>query len=94
MLRKATQWNLPCLWTLEKLTNEKLLNLHSVADRNKDVQLIDFVEGEFLVEQVDAVKKNSGFSNILTVGCLIPYALYQLFFAVENLTNSKALIHM
>ncbi|CAN1172910.1 hypothetical protein LINPERHAP2_LOCUS30352, partial [Linum perenne] len=35
-----------------------------------------------------------GFSNILTVGCLIPYALYQLFFAVENLTNSKALIHI
>ncbi|CAN1172905.1 Ferritin-2, chloroplastic [Linum perenne] len=42
--------------SLEKLTNEKLLNLHSVADRNKDVQLTDFVEGEFLAEQVDAIK--------------------------------------
>ncbi|PON45723.1 Ferritin [Trema orientale] len=43
--------------SLEKLTNEKLLNLHSVADRNKDVQLADFVESEFLTEQVEAIKK-------------------------------------
>ncbi|CAN0909808.1 Ferritin-3, chloroplastic [Linum grandiflorum] len=45
--------------SLEKLTNEKLLNLHSVADKNNDVQLTDFVEGEFLAEQVDAIKKIS-----------------------------------
>ncbi|XVE52450.1 hypothetical protein DITRI_Ditri02bG0123400 [Diplodiscus trichospermus] len=45
--------------SLEKLTNEKLLNLHSVAERNHDVQLTDFIEGEFVAEQVDAIKKIS-----------------------------------
>ncbi|KAJ6891921.1 hypothetical protein NC651_025198 [Populus alba x Populus x berolinensis] len=64
--------------SLEKLTNEKLLNLQSVflvlfakyveielsfvqqvAEKNKDVQLTDFVESEFLAEQVDAIKKIS-----------------------------------
>ncbi|KAL8152352.1 hypothetical protein V2J09_010112 [Rumex salicifolius] len=43
--------------SLEKLTNEKLLNLHSVAEKNNDVQLQEFVEGEFLTEQVEAIKK-------------------------------------
>ncbi|XP_050213485.1 ferritin-3, chloroplastic [Mercurialis annua] len=45
--------------SLEKLTNEKLLNLHSVADRNNDPQLADFVESEFLGEQVEDIKKVS-----------------------------------
>ncbi|KAK9283301.1 hypothetical protein L1049_011539 [Liquidambar formosana] len=45
--------------SLEKLTNEKLLHLHSVADRKNDVQLADFVESEFLSEQVEAIKKIS-----------------------------------
>ncbi|KAI4370513.1 hypothetical protein MLD38_018863 [Melastoma candidum] len=45
--------------SLEKLNNEKLLNLHAVADRNNDVQLSDFVESEFLGEQVEAIKKTS-----------------------------------
>ncbi|KAB5544400.1 hypothetical protein DKX38_012512 [Salix brachista] len=45
--------------SMEKLTNEKLLNLHSVADRNNDVQLTDFVETEFLTEQVESIKKIS-----------------------------------
>ncbi|XP_048319921.2 ferritin-3, chloroplastic [Ziziphus jujuba] len=43
--------------SLEKLTNEKLLNLHSVAERNSDPQLADFIESEFLTEQVEAIKK-------------------------------------
>ncbi|OVA02790.1 Ferritin [Macleaya cordata] len=47
--------------SLEKLTNEKLLNLHSVADENNDVQLADFVESTFLTEQVEAIKKISEF---------------------------------
>ncbi|KDO63247.1 hypothetical protein CISIN_1g023956mg [Citrus sinensis] len=38
--------------SLEKLTNEKLLSLHSVADRNNDPQMAEFVESEFLGEQV------------------------------------------
>jgi len=45
--------------SLEKLTNEKLLNLHAVASQNNDVQLADFVENEFLQEQVDSIKKIS-----------------------------------
>ncbi|KAF5467472.1 hypothetical protein F2P56_017293 [Juglans regia] len=45
--------------SLEKLTNEKLLNLHRVASLKNDVQLIDFVESEFLSEQVEAIKKIS-----------------------------------
>ncbi|KAL2526669.1 Ferritin-2 [Abeliophyllum distichum] len=45
--------------SLEKLTNEKLLNLHSVASRKNDVQLSDFVESEFLAEQVESIKKIS-----------------------------------
>ncbi|KAK1380248.1 hypothetical protein POM88_026992 [Heracleum sosnowskyi] len=48
------RWNLRCL---EKMTNEKLLHLHEVASRNNDVQLADFVESEFLTEQVKAIKK-------------------------------------
>ncbi|KAG5022769.1 hypothetical protein JHK82_018676 [Glycine max] len=45
--------------SLEKLVNEKLLNVHSVADRNNDPQLADFIESEFLSEQVESIKKIS-----------------------------------
>eukprot|EP00271_Cylindrocystis_brebissonii_P014164 TRINITY_DN35424_c0_g1_i1.p1 TRINITY_DN35424_c0_g1~~TRINITY_DN35424_c0_g1_i1.p1 ORF type:complete len:258 (+),score=64.03 TRINITY_DN35424_c0_g1_i1:157-930(+) len=44
---------------LEKLTNEKLLQLHAVADQNNDPQLADFVESEFLQDQVDDIQKVS-----------------------------------
>ncbi|XP_015897410.3 ferritin-3, chloroplastic [Ziziphus jujuba] len=43
--------------SLEKLTNKKLLNLHRVAERNSDPQLAEFIEREFLTEQVEAIKK-------------------------------------
>ena len=45
--------------SLEKLTNEKLLNLHAVADQCNDVQMTDFIESDFLAEQVDSIKKIS-----------------------------------
>ncbi|KAM7270671.1 hypothetical protein ACFE04_029885 [Oxalis oulophora] len=45
--------------SLEKLTNEKLLNLHKVASENNDPQLADFIESEFLAEQVESIKKIS-----------------------------------
>ncbi|XP_031248287.1 ferritin-2, chloroplastic-like [Pistacia vera] len=45
--------------SLEKLTNEKLLNLHKVANQHHDVQLADFVESKFLSEQIEAIKKIS-----------------------------------
>ncbi|CAA6669293.1 unnamed protein product [Spirodela intermedia] len=45
--------------SLEKLVNEKLLNLHGVATQHDDVHLADFIESEFLEEQVEAIKKIS-----------------------------------
>uniref|UniRef100_A0A2N9FIE6 Ferritin n=1 Tax=Fagus sylvatica TaxID=28930 RepID=A0A2N9FIE6_FAGSY len=45
--------------SLEKLNNEKLLNLHTIGNENNDVHLVDFVESEFLTEQVEAIKKIS-----------------------------------
>ncbi|CAI9774920.1 unnamed protein product [Fraxinus pennsylvanica] len=45
--------------SLEKLTNEKLLNLHAVASRKNDAQLADFIDSEFLAEQVESIKKIS-----------------------------------
>ncbi|KAL3717007.1 hypothetical protein ACJRO7_008567 [Eucalyptus globulus] len=47
--------------SLEKLTNEKLLSLHRVAAQNNDPQLTDFIESEFLYEQVEAIKKIADF---------------------------------
>ncbi|XP_021908809.1 ferritin-3, chloroplastic-like [Carica papaya] len=55
--------------SLEKLTNEKLLNLHRVADGNNDPQMADFIESEFLTEQVEAIKKISDYvSQLRLVG--------------------------
>ena len=42
---------------LEKDVNEKLLKLHAVADAANDPQLCDWIESEFLEEQVEANKK-------------------------------------
>ncbi|KAH7672571.1 Ferroxidase protein [Dioscorea alata] len=55
--------------SLEKLTNEKLLHLQSVACNNNDPQMQDFVESEFLGEQVEAIKKISDYvSQLRRVG--------------------------
>ncbi|PNX83918.1 ferritin-1, partial [Trifolium pratense] len=55
--------------SLEKLTNEKLLNVHSVADRNNDPEMTHFIESEFLAEQVEAIKKISEYvSQLRRVG--------------------------
>ncbi|MQL83486.1 hypothetical protein Taro_015974 [Colocasia esculenta] len=42
---------------LEKLVNEKLLNLHAVATKSNDVQMSEYIESEFLTEQMEAIKK-------------------------------------
>lgn len=34
-----------------------MLNLHKVAEENNDPQLCDFIESEYLEEQVEAIKK-------------------------------------
>eukprot|EP00252_Welwitschia_mirabilis_P022842 TRINITY_DN629_c0_g1_i2.p1 TRINITY_DN629_c0_g1~~TRINITY_DN629_c0_g1_i2.p1 ORF type:complete len:275 (-),score=54.88 TRINITY_DN629_c0_g1_i2:332-1156(-) len=51
--------------SLEKLTNEKLLNLHSVAANCNDSQMTDFIEGSFLAEQVAAIKQVSDYVSQL-----------------------------
>ncbi|AES98768.2 ferritin [Medicago truncatula] len=45
--------------SLERINNQKLLNLHSVANENNDAQLADFIESHFLVDQVEDIKKIS-----------------------------------
>ncbi|KAG0747389.1 hypothetical protein G6F62_001464 [Rhizopus arrhizus] len=42
---------------LEKDVNKSLLNLHKIADSNGDPQMCDFIEAEYLGEQVEAIKK-------------------------------------
>ncbi|KAG0331222.1 fts3-like protein [Podila humilis] len=44
---------------LEKDVNKSLLNVHKIAEENNDPQLCDFIESEYLEEQVDAIKKIS-----------------------------------
>jgi len=43
--------------TLEKKVNQSLLDLHKVADSHHDAHLTDYLEGEFLTEQVEAIKE-------------------------------------
>lgn len=40
---------------LEKTVNQSLLDMHKTADGHSDGQMTDFIEGEFLKEQVDAI---------------------------------------
>lgn len=51
--------------SLEKLTNQKLLNLHTVAQEANDGQMTDFIEGNFLTDQVQAIKKVSEYVSQL-----------------------------
>ncbi|CAH0559979.1 unnamed protein product [Brassicogethes aeneus] len=54
---------------LEKLVNESLLSLHSVASSHMDVNLCDFLETHYLQEQVDAIKEISDHvTNLKRVG--------------------------
>merc|ERR1711920_844720 len=49
------------VFSLEKLVNEKLLTLHAIADEENDPQMADYIEGNFLNEQVEAIKKISDY---------------------------------
>lgn len=42
---------------MEKDVNQSLLNLHRIAEENDDPALEDFLESEYLAEQVDDIKK-------------------------------------
>ena len=42
---------------LEQSVHNALLELHATADKHNDPQMTDFIEGEYLKEQVDAEKE-------------------------------------
>merc|ERR1711942_648352 len=42
---------------LERTVNESLISMHRTASDNNDGQMTDFLEGEFLKEQVEAIKE-------------------------------------
>lgn len=44
---------------LEKSVNQALLDLHKVASSHEDAQFADFLESEYLEEQVNAIKEIS-----------------------------------
>lgn len=48
---------------MEKTVNEKLLELHGLAEKHEDPQLEDFIEEGFLDEQVESIKQ---FADLIT----------------------------
>jgi len=54
---------------LEKNVNQALLDLHKVAGTHEDAQLCDFIEENYLEEQVKSIKEISDFiTNLKRVG--------------------------
>lgn len=54
---------------LEKSVNQSLLDLHEVAASHKDAQMTDFIEGEYLQEQVRSIKEiGDHITNLKRVG--------------------------
>ncbi|KAF4520840.1 hypothetical protein B566_EDAN007136 [Ephemera danica] len=54
---------------LEKKVNESLLNLHTVATNHGDANMCDFLESEYLQEQVESIKEISDHvTNLQRVG--------------------------
>jgi len=55
--------------SLEKSVNQSLLELHELADGHKDAQMTDFLEGEYLQEQVESIKQiGDHITNLKRVG--------------------------
>jgi len=54
---------------LEKSVNQALLDLHELANTHKDAQMTDFIEGEYLQEQVRSIKEiGDHITNLKRVG--------------------------
>nr|ALJ10925.1 ferritin [Dolomedes sulfureus] len=54
---------------LEKTVNQALLDLHKLAAQHDDAQMCDFLESEYLTEQVEAIKKlGDHVTNLKRVG--------------------------
>mgnify|MGYP002653071561 CR=1 FL=1 len=48
---------------MEKKLNEKLLELHRIANEHSDAHLSDYIESDFLTEQVNSIYQ---FSRLIT----------------------------
>jgi len=54
---------------LEKAVNQSLLDLHAIAARHIDPQMTDFIEEEYLKEQVESIKQIGDYiTNLKRVG--------------------------
>ncbi|XP_054761733.1 soma ferritin-like [Lytechinus pictus] len=54
---------------LEKHVNQALLDLHKIASKHEDAQMTDFLEANYLTEQVEAIKELGGYvTNLKRVG--------------------------
>jgi len=54
---------------LEKSVNQSLLDLHGVASSHNDAQMTDFLEGNYLQEQVHSIKEIGDYiTNLKRVG--------------------------
>lgn len=54
---------------LERKVNQALLDLHKVADSHGDAQMMDFIETEYLEEQVESIKElGDMITNLKRVG--------------------------
>ncbi|MGK1893580.1 ferritin family protein, partial [Klebsiella pneumoniae] len=55
--------------SLEKEVNQSLLDLHKLCSSHEDAQMADFIESEFLEEQVESIKEISDhITNLKRVG--------------------------
>jgi len=50
---------------LEKNVNQALLDLHKVATAHEDPQMTDFLEGNYLEEQVESIKQIASYVTTL-----------------------------
>nr|ABH10672.1 ferritin [Haliotis discus hannai] len=63
--------------SLEKNVNQSLLDLHAVASKHSDAQMCDFLESEYLEEQVKAIKEISDhITNLKRVGAGLGEYMY------------------
>jgi|TARA_B110001469_G_C9435410_1_gene220922 ferritin heavy chain len=62
---------------LEKKVNQNLLELHSIGDNDGDAQFCDFLEGEFLKEQVDGISELSQYISQLEMIKHNNYAIWE-----------------
>lgn len=62
---------------LERAVNDALLDLHWEAQHKNDPHLQDFLESEYLTEQVDSIRELSGWATILRRLSNDPLGLHQ-----------------